>query len=161
MTRDEFEHIAPRLRTAMMRVGQEFFGDRDEAEDVAQDGLVRLWHYCERLDSRRNMENLAVMVAKNLCVERHKRRREMMGISSDPPAQQSYDADAPIRAVETERQIDMAIGHLAPREQQLVRKRHLEDKTTDEIAEETGIPKASVKTMLSMAMAKLKKRLKQ
>lgn len=161
MNRDEFKQMIPKLRPLMMKVGRDFFGNRDDAEDVAQDGLMRLWNYCERLDADRNIECLAEMVAKNICMEKYRRRQMSVEITTDPPAKKSYEADAHIHSDETMQQIDSAMGTLSPREEQLVRKRFLEDKTADEIAIETGIPKASVKSMISTAKAKLIKLLRQ
>lgn len=161
MNREEFKKIVPKLRPLMVKVGRDFFGNRDDAEDVAQDGLERLWNYCERLDASRNVENLAEMVAKNICVEKYRRRQMNVQVSTDLPAQESYEADASLHSDETAKQIDTALGTLSPREEQLVRKRFLEDKTADEISDETGIPKASVKSMISTAKAKLIKRLRR
>lgn len=164
MNRSEFEQHIPRLRPLMIRVGRDFFGNRDDAEDVAQDTLERLWNYCERLDAQRNLEALTVMVAKNICVEKYKRRQSMTTTKTmtiNETADEAYRADAGIISEETRQQIDEAINTLSPREQQLVRKRYLEDHSAEEIAQETGIPKPTVKSMLSMARAKLKKRLRR
>lgn len=156
MTRNEFEHIVPKLRPLMVMVGRNFFGNMDDAEDVAQDALVRLWTYCERLDAKRNMEALAVVVAKNVCVEMHKRRRmDTDELPGDIEASKMYSADADITAKETRERIDSAIEKLSPREQQLVRKRYMEDYSPEEIAQETGMANPSVRSMLSVAKAKL------
>ena len=162
MNRKEFEQQVQRLRPLMLRVGRDFFGNKDDAEDVAQDSLVRLWNYCERLDANRNLEALAVMVAKNICVEKFKRRTlTIVELPDDKLGSEADRADAGIISTETRELIDEAIDTLSPREQQLVRKRYLEDHSAEEIAQETGIPKPSVKSMLSMAKAKLKKRLRR
>lgn len=47
MERREFEQMLPRLRQMTVQVGYRFFGNKDDAEDVAQDALLRLWTYCE------------------------------------------------------------------------------------------------------------------
>ena len=44
MDRKEFENIVPALRPLMVKVGRDFFGNKDDAEDIAQDALVRLWN---------------------------------------------------------------------------------------------------------------------
>ena len=61
MTQSEFEHIAQELRSQMLKVALDFFGSQDDAEDVAQDAMVQLWHYCERIDSGRNVSGLAAV----------------------------------------------------------------------------------------------------
>lgn len=151
-----------RLRPLTVQVGYRFFGNRNDAEDVAQDALLRLWTYCEQLDAERNMEALAIMVAKNICVEKYKRKQ--IGIAEanqDIEAGEGYAADGGIRAQETKMLIDTAIKSLSPRQQQLVRRRYIEDHSAEEIAAETGIPKPSVKSMLSTAKSKLIKILKK
>ena len=68
MTRSEFEHIAAQLRQRVLKTGLDFFGNREDAEDVAQETMVQLWRYLEHIDAGRNVEALAVRVAKNCCV---------------------------------------------------------------------------------------------
>lgn len=59
MTRSEFERLAPQLRAQMLKVAQTFFGNQDDAEDVAQDAMLQLWRFCEQIDARRNVSGLA------------------------------------------------------------------------------------------------------
>ena len=161
MSPKEFENIVPALRPVMVKVGRDFFGNESDADDVAQEGLIRLWRYCERLNAERNMEALAVKVAKNICVEIYRRRNTMtVTLQSGMEGDDTYaDADADIEAGETQQKIDEAMERLSPRERELLRKRHIEGHTADEIATETGIPKPSVKSMISMARKKLIKEL--
>ena len=154
MSPQEFENIVPELRQLMVKVGCDFFGNQTDAEDVAQEGLIRLWNFCERLDARRNMEALAIRVAKNVCVETF-RKRSNNTITLDDRLEDNTTADANLDAEDTQHKIDEAIERLSPREQELFRKRHIEGHTAEEIANETGIPKPSVKSIISTAKRKL------
>lgn len=161
MSPKEFENIVPALRPLMVKVGRDFFGNESDADDIAQEGLIRLWRYCERLNAERNMEAMAVKVAKNICVEIYRRRNTMtVTLQSGMEGNETYaGADADIEAGETQQKIDEAMERLSPRERELLRKRHIEGHTAEEIATETGIPKPSVKSMISMARKKLIKEL--
>ena len=165
MSPKEFENIVPALRPLMVKVGRDFFGNSADADDVAQEGLLRLWKYCERLNEERNMEALAIKVAKNVCVEIYRRRNTLTvtleGETEINEALADNDADAGIEAGETQQKIDEALERLSPRERELLRKRHIEGHTAEEIAQETGIPKPSVKSMISMARKKLIKELQK
>ena len=160
MSPQEFENIVPVLRPLMVKVGRDFFGNQTDAEDVAQEGLIRLWNFCERLDARRNMEALAIRVAKNVCVETF-RKRSNNTITLDDRLEDNTTADANLDAEDTQHKIDEAIERLSPREQELFRKRHIEGHTAEEITNETGIPKPSVKSIISMAKRKLIKDLQK
>ena len=165
MSPKEFENIVPALRPLMVKVGRDFFGNRTDADDVAQEGLIRLWKYCERLSADRNMEALAIKVAKNVCVEIYKRRSTLtVTLESETEINQALadnDADTGIEAGETQQKIHEAMERLSPRERELLRKRHIEGYTADEIAQETGIPKPSVKSMISIARKKMIKELQK
>ena len=141
----------------MVKVGRDFFGNQMDAEDVAQEALLRLWNYCERLSADRNLEALAVKVAKNVCVDIYKERNiyedEIKVDVASPPSQ---SADAELHAKEVQLKIDEAMERLNPRERDLLKARQLEGKSAEEISEQTGIPKSSVKSMISMARKKLK-----
>ena len=65
MTQEEFEHIAPALRELMLSVGRSFFGNDDDAEDVAQEGLVALLRFIDRMESGVRHDALAIRVAKH------------------------------------------------------------------------------------------------
>lgn len=141
----------------MVKVGRDFFGNQMDAEDVAQEALLRLWNYCERLSADRNLEALAVKVAKNVCVDLYKNRNTYEDeITSDIASPPSQSADAELHAKEVQQKIDEAIERLNPRERDLLKARQLEGKSAEEISEQTGIPKSSVKSMISMARKKLK-----
>lgn len=159
MDRATFEQIAARLRPLILRIGRGFFGSADDAEDVAQETLVQLWHYCERLDAGRNVEALALRVAKNCCVNM-KRRQHLQVVRGEEHLLTVNPQLSPSPHEELERQegvsaFDEAVGLLQPRERQLFEMRQLEGLSTEEIARQTGMAKASVQSMIAMARKKL------
>lgn len=159
MDRTAFEQTAARLRPLIFRIGRDFFGSADDAEDVAQETLLQLWRYCQQLDESRNIEALAVRVAKNCCVNMKRRQhltlvRETDGMGETNPSPHL----SPHEEVEREeglKALDEAIGQLQLRERQLFEMRQQNGLSTEEIAQQTGIPKASVQSMVAMARKKV------
>lgn len=146
----------------MLKVGRNFFGNSMDADDVAQEGLLRLWKYCERLNAQQDIDALAVKVAKNVCVDMWKGMRRTSDAPPDEDIAEASDrTDSTLIVADTQEEIGNAINQLKPRERQLFVARQMEDKTVDEIADDTGIPKPSVQSMLSMAKKKFLKELKR
>ena len=172
MTQSEFEHIAQQLRSQMLKVALDFFGSQDDAEDVAQDAMVQLWRYCEQIDGGRNISGLAVRVAKNCCVNLYRKRQAAQQWSYTdigPRALRRPDtSDSPqelLEAEDTRRMMTEVVALLKPRERQIFEMRQTMELSTEQISEQTGIPKASVTAMVSAARKKvlteLKRRMKQ
>ena len=167
MTRQEFEHIAAQLRQKVLNVSTQFFASRQDAEDAAQEAMVQLWRYCEQIDASRNIDALAVRVAKNCCVSMYRRQRHTADIdqqsiktpTAEPSPQQQLEAK------DTQRMLNEALSLLKPRERELFDMRAVMGLSNDEISSQTGIPKTSIAPMVSEArkkvMAELLKRMKQ
>lgn len=165
MTCSEFEHIAAQLRHRVLRVGLDFFGSHEDAEDAAQETMVQLWRYLEHIDAAQNVEALAVRVAKNCCVSLYrKQHRERLAtdLSRDGADVSPHEL---LEAEDVQRMLSEALDLLKPRERQLFEMRQLEGLSTDEITNQTGIPKPSVTAMVSAARKKvfteLRRRMKQ
>ena len=167
MTRQEFEHIAAQLRQKVLNVSTQFFASRQDAEDAAQEAMVQLWRYCEQIDASRNIDALAVRVAKNCCVSMYRRQRHTADIdqqsiktpTAEPSPQQQLEAQ------DTQRMLNEALSLLKPRERQLFDMRAVMGLSNDEISSQTGIPKTSIAPMVSEARKKVMeeflKRMKQ
>ena len=167
MTRQAFDHIAAQLRQKVLNVSTQFFASRQDAEDAAQEAMVQLWRYCEHIDASRNIDALAVRVAKNCCVSMYRRQRHTADIdqqsiktpTAEPSPQQQLEAQ------DTQRMLNEALSLLKPRERELFDMRAVMGLSNDEISSQTGIPKTSIAPMVSEArkkvMAELLKRMKQ
>jgi RNA polymerase sigma-70 factor (ECF subfamily) len=150
----------------MLQTALDFFGRQDDAEDVTQDAMLQLWRYCEQIDGRRNVTGLAVRVAKNCCVNHHRRQRTEAGYEAlKHSADEDYSPQQLLEADEAQRMIDEVLARLKPRERELFEMRRIEGLSTKQIAEQTGIPERSVSAMVSAARKKvfteLIKRMKQ
>jgi len=70
----EFEHITQGVRSRVMSVAAFFRLAEEDAEDIAQDTMLRLWTMRDELKRYRSVEALAVSVARHLCIDSLKRR---------------------------------------------------------------------------------------
>ena len=168
MTRQEFEHIVPEMRRLMLGVGRDFFGNEMDAEDVAQDGLLQLWRYCEQLDAEHNWPALATRIAKHCCIDIVRRRKSSATIDNDaaqnfaPPGTSLHPSPHDeLEASELRQAFDAAIQRLNPSERHLFQLRLLDGLSLDEISEQTHIAKTSAKSMISAARRKLFEAMKE
>lgn len=156
MTPTEFQHIASEVRPGLLRIGQEFFASADDAEDVAQETLVRLWTFCQRMGPPRNVDALAACIAKNVCIDMQRQRRGVLFEVLDEEAfVDERNAQSRMEQREAGERLQRAMKRLERRERELLEMRLFKELTAEEIAQLTGIAKPSVLTMISMAKRKI------
>ena len=168
MTQEEFEHIAPALRELMLSVGQSFFGNDDDAEDVAQEGLVALFRFIDRMDSGIRHDALAIRVAKHCCMDIMRKRKSSLFVSNN-----RYENTAPpgrdmgasphevLEAKELHEAVNKAVQHLKPSERRLFEMRQIEGLELGDISMQTNIAKSSVKSIVSAARKKVFEEIKK
>lgn len=161
MTQEEFEHIAPALRELMLSVGRSFFGNDDDAEDVAQEGLVALLRFIDRMESGIRHDALAIRVAKHCCMDMvRKRKSSLVGFSkmnegAPPGCDTGASPHEHLEAKELYETVNEAVQHLKPSERRLFEMRQIEGLELDDIAKQTNIAKPSIKSIVSAARKKV------
>lgn len=125
-----------------------------EAEDIAQDALLRAWRRRSTLrDSDRRNQWLATIV-RNEAFRQHARPRP------DPTAtielQEGAEDERVLATVESA-DLHAAMRRLSERDRRLLEMRYGEDLTQSAIATRLGIPEGTVKVRLHRARDKLRR----
>jgi RNA polymerase sigma factor (sigma-70 family) len=113
-------------------------GDRAEAEDVAQETMLRLWRVApDWRHGDTKVTTWAYRVATNLCIDRQRssRRRSPVALDDAPEiADQAAGADRRLQDAHRMAALEAALAELPDRQRQAVVLRHLEGMTNPEIA---------------------------
>lgn len=152
MEQGEFERNAPLWRELAYETGLAYGADPDEAEDVAQDTLLKLWALHDELERYRSLTGLTRVIARNLTVDLHRNRRTIRldEVPRDLPA---YDrtADSNLISREEETSLQQRLSRLPARQHQVLIMRQVERRSYKEIAALLGIEVSSAKVLLSRA----------
>lgn len=155
MNQKEFENIAKQLRSRSLSVAHGFSLSTEEAEDVAQDAMLKLWALHETADSPASAEALTVSITRHLCIDLL-RRRHTIPLDSRPVIDDRYaPPDTALETNEDERWLEQRLKALPSNEHAVLQLRQVEGKTDLEIATILGISVSSVPTLLSRARHKL------
>ena len=136
-------------------------GDRERAEDVAQETFVRAWKHAGAFDPRRGgVTAWLLTIARNVAVDVVRlRRHETLGSDAllalqIPSAEQDPD-ERMIAAGESER-VRRAVATLPDEQKRALVLAAFHGLTGREISELEGIPLGTVKTRIRTAMLKLR-----
>jgi RNA polymerase sigma factor (sigma-70 family) len=142
------QRITPRVMAYAYRV---LAGDRAEAEDVAQETMLRLWRMAPQWrQGEAKVTTWAYRVATNLCTDRlRSRRRRGRTPLEDAPDVPDPAIGAVERMVEADRvdALQAALAQLPDRQRQAVVLRHIDGLSNPEIA---GIMELGVEAVESL-----------
>jgi len=127
--------LVARLGPLAYRLAARMLGDRAEAEDLAQEAMLRLWKIApEWRTGEAKVSTWLYRVVTNLATDRLRRRR---GVGLDEAPEVPDGAASALEVmIETDRAqaLELALAQLPARQRQAVVLRHLEGLTNPEIA---------------------------
>ncbi len=134
----------------MLSLAQRMLGDAAEAEDVAQEAMLRAWKQAPRwAPGQARFDTWLHRVALNLCYDRLRRRRE---IATDVIPDHIDDGPAPDRgllAAETGAQVQAALSRLPPRQREAIVLCHYQELGNIEAAALMEISVEALESLLS------------
>lgn len=141
--------LTRRLGPLAFGVAVRVLGDRGEAEDVAQEAMMRLWRMApDWQPGPARVSTWLYRVTLNLCLDRRRRRGATVALDQVPePADAARSAPDRMQDRARAEALQQALMHLPDRQRQAVVLRHIEELANPEIA---GIMEISVEAVESL-----------
>ena len=150
MRTEEFNHIILPMRSNLKAYALRLTESDDNAEDLVQDAMLKLWAMCAEL--RSPMAPLARVLVHNLCIDYLRRHHYTLSIdTTDVPDLSNASAD-----IERIERMMAIVGTLPPAQQIILRLRHIDGMSMADIARLTGGTEAAVRKALSRARMAVK-----
>ncbi len=149
-----------RFTPRVLSFAARMLGDRAEAEDVAQEAMLRLWRVAaEWRRGEAQVSTWLYRVASNLCTDRLRRRRSVALDQIAEPEDDRPGVDEGLMEADRARALENALTLLPERQRQAVVLRHLEGLSNPEIAAVMEIGVEAVESLLARGKRMLASRL--
>jgi RNA polymerase sigma-70 factor (ECF subfamily) len=157
-----FRHFADRHVGRMLRLAQSILGSAAEADEVAQEALLRVWRHAARWDQARGQPTTwAHTIVTRLCVDRLRQRRHEPIEAADQvadPAPGALDALVSRREAEALRE---ALASLPERQRVALTLFYQEELPGAEAAETLGLNLRAFWSLLERARQALRLRMQR
>lgn len=148
--RDAAQRLSLRFTPIALRVAQRMLRDPTEAEDVAQEAMLRLWRMAPGWrPGAAKVTTWLYRVVANLCTDRLRKRRTVPLEGAPEPADEAPGAAARMIAADRAAALEAALAALPERQRQAVILRHLEGLSNPEIAEVMEIGVEAVESLVA------------
>ena len=160
MEKNAFEQKARTWREKALEVSMHYGAGKDEAEDIAQDVMLRLWQMHEELERFRSVEAIVALMAKHL-IRNHQRRKPSEVLDEAMIVSMNTSPHEELEIRENEEWLLSKLQQLPTTQRTLLYMRQVERKSHEEIAQLLGIEITSVSTLLARARRTLLEEIKQ
>ncbi|MEM6623584.1 MAG: RNA polymerase sigma factor [Pseudomonadota bacterium] len=151
------------LLPGALRQAWRMLGDQGEAEDVAQEAMLRLWKQASdwRIGEAK-VSTWLYRVVHNLCIDRIRKRRPQVPVEDAPePVDPDPSVLERMAASEQSKMIAQAIATLPDRQRQALVLRHFEGMSNPQIGEALDCSVEAVESLLARARRQLAKILRE
>lgn len=152
--------LVARKLPRLLALATRMLGDRTEAEDVAQETFLRIWHHAPRWrDGEARFDTWLHRVVLNLCYDRLRGRREepVDTLPDAPDPQPGPAAHAELRARDA--RVREALAALPPRQREALVLQYYQDMSNVEAANLMGITVDALESLLARARRNLRAQL--
>ncbi len=148
------------LKDVLFRLALRITLNREDAEDVVQETLIRLWNETKGGEPViENLKSYGLTVCRNLSLD-HKSLKERQNISLEEELHEQEDVgNRPDRRIESRERygyLTSLIGSLPEKQRTVIQLRDVEGRSYKEISEIMGITESDVKVNIFRARQKLK-----
>jgi RNA polymerase sigma-70 factor (ECF subfamily) len=158
---EAFGEIVTMFRQPLFRLAFRLLCDTDDAKDAVQDAFVRAWVSIKRYDPRYGFVPWLYRIAVRVCYDRMRtRKRRVTGALAAEYADTAPDAEAELARRELRDTIMTLTRGLSPKQRLVFTLADLEDLSTGEIRDATGLSPSSIKSNLYLARQHIRMKLK-
>lgn len=163
MERKEFETASERLRPKLFAVAFKLLKDEEDAKDMVQDALLKMWSIRHTLEQYSSVEALGVTIVRNLSVSylRTSRFKDSDTVEDHYEIMDTQSADDDLLDEEENRVAMKLISELPDMQQSILRMKHLDGLEVSEIAKLIGAKEEAVRSNLSRARKRILEQFKK
>lgn len=164
MTSADFRIVVEKHKDRVYTYAVWMLGDREEARDVTQETLMRLWKHHDQVQCEKARAWL-LWTAYRLCIDGLRRRATQRAATAQmlrmAPVMADDESDRSLRRSELQATLVEALSNLSARDRAIVLLRDMDDLSYEEIAAALELPIGTLKAALHRARERLRDALTQ
>ena len=157
-----FERLVDRYERKVFRLCCSLLRDPDQAEDAAQESLLRVWKALPKYDQRASLSTWIYTITRNRCLTAIERRRALDSLA-DPAVEHEVALAQPVGPEEEQDHLAVLrelVEALPERFRRVLTLFYYQERSVSDVAEMLGLPEGTVKTNLHRARAALAEQLR-
>ena len=162
--KEAFRRLVQTYQRLVFSLSLKMLCDEEEAKDIVQETFLRVWQNIGSFDAEHPFVTWLYTIATRLCLDRLKSIRQVVPfLGSEAVLRRFADSSDTNRVIENREWmavVRMLTKELSPKQRLVFTLCHLEDLSSQEVEQITGMDAGQVKSNLYVARQTIRKRLK-
>lgn len=156
---DEFKAEVLPVKNKLFRIALRYLNNQEDAEDIVQETMLRLWKRKEKLAELKSIEAFAVTITKNLCLDKLRSKKFYGGEIHDNMMQTDRTPYAAAEASDAVSKVFEIMKSLPEQQRIVLQLRDIEGYSNEEAAEMLNMNVVTLRVNLSRARKKVREEL--
>jgi RNA polymerase sigma-70 factor (ECF subfamily) len=164
MNLETFQNMVFPVKNKLYRFAFRLLGNNEEAKDIVQEVMIKVWSGRDQLDQVQNMEAWCMRITKNLSLDRLRQQQRRPTDSLEKGMHLSHHSLTPAEAAEMGermKRINQLMAELPDKQRQVMHLRDIEGYSYNEICEILEIDMSQVKVNLFRARNSIREKLQK
>ena len=152
MDQNDFVKLITPFKDKLFRLAKRLLVSTEEAEDVTQEVLLKLWNKNEDLGNYNSLEAFAMTMTKNYCLDQLKAKRSgNLKLVHDNYIDRQPSLENQLEAKDSLNWVEKAINELPEQQRMIIQMRDIEEYEFEEIAKIMNMNETAIRVALSRA----------
>ena len=152
MDQNDFLKLITPFKDKLFRLAKRLLVSTEEAEDVTQEVLLKLWNKNEDLGNYNSLEAFAMTMTKNYCLDQLKAKRSgNLKLVHDNYIDRQPSLENQLEAKDSLNWVEKAINELPEQQRIIIQMRDIEEYEFEEIAKIMNMNETAIRVALSRA----------
>jgi len=156
-SRDAFTELASRYLSQIVKFAYRYVGSRSDAEDIAQETLIRLWKHASSWEPQGfSLRSWIYRISYNLCIDEIRKRKPVVELKHENQAIASEEPENEVYVGQKNLMLSAALDALPERQRTAINLCVYQALSNQDAADTMGISVEALESLLSRARRNLR-----
>ncbi len=159
MQQSQFKNMILIHKDQMYRLALRILRNEEDAKDIVQDSLIKLWDKREVLGNIKSHKSFALTIIRNACIDLIRKRKPETNHQENLERSDKLNPEKQLDISDQLEKVKQIINQLNKQQRELIQLRDIEELDYNEISEITGLTVNTIRVNISRARKEIRRRM--
>ena len=159
MQQSQFKNMILIHKDAMYRLALRMLRNEEDAQDIVQDSLIKLWNKRKVLEDIRSYKSFTLTIIRNACIDLIRKRKPETNHQENLEFRDGINPEKQLDISDQLKLVKQIINQLNQQQRELIQLRDMEELSYEEISEITDLTINTIRVNISRARKEIRQKM--